>query len=184
VSAGPSGSGNALSLHPRITPGARFIVFDSAASNLLPPGGDTNAFSDIYVHDTCIGVSGSCTPNNLRVTRSSDGGETNDSSMRPSISADGRFVAYESLADNLVSGFPSSFFSHVFATDTCIGATGCTPKTNFLSQVDGSIGNSGSRSAVISPDGVFVDFESSASNLVTADTNGVGDVFLSGSGLP
>jgi Tol biopolymer transport system component len=184
ISVGPSAPGNALSRHPRITPDARYVVFDSAATNLLPPGGDTNAFADIYVRDTCIGGPDACEPSNIRVTKSASGGETNDSSFRPSISADGRFVAFESLADNLVTGFPSSFFSHVFATDTCIGATGCTPKTNLLSQVDGSLGNSGSVSAVISPDGAFVDFESSAANLVDGDTNEVDDIFLAESGLP
>jgi Tol biopolymer transport system component len=184
ISVGPSDPGNFGSLHPRITPDARSVVFDSGANNLLPPGGDANAFSDIYVHDTCIGGPDGCVPSNIRVTRAANGGETNERSLRPSISADGRFVAFESQADNLVSGFPSSFFFHVFATDTCIGATGCTQKTNLLSQVNGSLGNSGSSSAVISPDGRFVDFESAAANLVSDDTNGVGDIFLSGSGLP
>jgi len=184
ISAGPSEPGDALSLHPRITPDARYVAFDSAATNLLLPGGDTNFYSDIYVHDTCIGGPGDCPPTNIRVTRAFDGGETNESSVRPSISADGRFLAFESQADNLVAGFPSSLFVHVFATDACTGVEGCEPKTNFLSQVDGHPGNSGSRNAVISPDGKFVDFESRASELVTGDTNGVDDIFLIGPGLP
>jgi hypothetical protein len=184
ISAGPSGPGNFGSQHPRITPDARYVVFDSGATNLLPPGGDVNPFLDIYVHNTCIGGPDGCTPSNIRVTRATDGGETNERSARPSISADGRFVAFESQADNLVSGFAGSFLFHVFATDTCIGAAGCNPKTTLLSQVDGILGNSGSRTAVISPDGIFVDFESMASNLVDGDTNGVSDIFLSGSGVP
>ena len=102
----------------------------------------------------------------------------------PSTSADGRFVAFESLATNLVMG-DTNFFVDIFVRDTCVGGpAGCTPSTIRVS-VDsaGTEGNGASVRPTISADGRFVAFSSAASNLVAGDTNGVWDVFLAPTGF-
>ena len=77
---------------PAISADGRFVAFDSAASNLVP--GDTNGTNDVFVRDRRAGVT----------SRVSVGaaGQANDSSRALAISADGRFVAFDSLASNLV----------------------------------------------------------------------------------
>src|SRR5207245_9726407 len=79
--------------------------FRSLASSRV--AGDTNCVSDVFVHDRCLAngaqVPG-CTPSTERVSVASDGTPGNGFSGNPSISADGRFVAFDSIASNLVSG--------------------------------------------------------------------------------
>ncbi len=90
-SAGVQGDG--ASYVPAISADGRYVAFYSAATNLV--GGDTNGFSDIYVHDRTTRVT-------TRVSVSSAGAQGNGSSWKPAISADGRYVAFESDASNLV----------------------------------------------------------------------------------
>src|SRR5262249_61613505 len=73
----------------------RFVAFCSAAGNLVP--GDTNTNNDILVHDRSSGTT-------ERVSVSTGGTQANSDSVNPSISADGRFVVFESAATNLVAG--------------------------------------------------------------------------------
>ena len=167
--------GNAASVAPAIDATGRFIAFESSATNLIP--GDTNGFDDIFVRDTCLGAT-SCTPSTTRVSVASDGSQATQQSSTPSISADGRFVAFESIATNLVSGGTSSQ-GDIFLRDTCVGATGCTPSTSRVSRDStGAPGNGQSFLPRISGNGRFVVFTSFASNLVASDSNGVHDVFV------
>ena len=101
-----------------------------------------------------------------------------------SLSADGRFVAFESDASNVVSG-DSNNTTDVFLHDTCAGVpAGCVASTIRLSvTLDGTQGNGASFAPVISGDGHFVAFISSASNLAPGDTNKADDVFLSRTGF-
>jgi Tol biopolymer transport system component len=73
----------------------RFVAFQSSASNLVP--GDTNGLDDIFVRDRLKGVT-------ERVSLGPNGVQGNDGSSSPALSADGRFVAFGSWADNLVPG--------------------------------------------------------------------------------
>ncbi len=164
-----------------VSPGAavsadgRFVAFQSEANNLV--AGDTNAAIDIFVRDTCLGATG-CTPSTVRVSVASDGTQANGDSAVPSISADGRFVSFGSLASNLVAG-DTNAFGDVFVRDTCLGAAGCTPSTVRVSVAsDGTQGDDTSDSFSISADGRFVAFESDASNLVAGDTNLATDIFI------
>jgi Tol biopolymer transport system component len=86
---------NSLSLFPAISADGRFVVFTSAASNLV--GGDTNRKYDIFLHDRATGRV-------HRVSVSSTGAQANNQSLWPAISADGRIVAFTSYASNLVPG--------------------------------------------------------------------------------
>jgi LPXTG-site transpeptidase (sortase) family protein len=139
------------------------VAFESPASNLV--SGDTNGDHDIFVHDRQTGMT-------TRVSVASDGTQANSYSYASSLSADGRYVAFSSDASNLVSGDTNGEFD-IFVHDR---RTGGTARVSLAS--DGSQGNGLSYAPSISADGRFVVFGSSASNLVSGDTNGVMDVFL------
>lgn len=81
---------------PSISADGRYVAFSSTASDLVP--GDTNAAQDVFVYDSCIGAPSGCTPSTVRVSVALDGTQGTDTSLRPTISADGRFVAFDSLA--------------------------------------------------------------------------------------
>jgi Tol biopolymer transport system component len=155
--------GNGDSGQPVISADGRFVAFYSSASNLVP--GDTNGVEDVFVHDRLTGQT-------TRVSVASDGAQGNGPSWGPSISADGRFVAFESRASNLVPG-DTNGTTDVFVHDR---HTGQTMRVSVAS--DGREGNSYSWLARISADGRFVVFTSDASNLVAGDTNGTWDVFV------
>ncbi len=155
--------GNHHSFIASISADGRFVAFDSLASNLVP--GDTNVSMDVFVHDRQAGTT-------ERVSVDSTGAPGKDDSRRPSISADGRIVAFESVAINLVSGDTNSV-SDVFVHDRL---TGTTERVSVGSA--GAQGNDESEFASISADGRFVAFVSYATNLVTGDTNQDPDVFV------
>jgi PKD repeat protein len=145
------------------------VLFTSDASNLV--SGDTNGVSDIFVHDLQSGET-------RRVSVASDGRQGNSRSYyHPSISADGRFVAFTSLATNLVYG--DTNLSHdVFAHDLQTG------ETRLVSlAADGTQGNNHSVDPFISADGRLVAFHSAASNLVYSDTNSAADIFVQDWGI-
>ena len=104
-----------------------------------------------------------------------------DTYTAPAVSADGRYVAFQSDSTNLVPG-PASGFTDIYLRDTCIGAvTGCTPTTTRISVAnDGSLPNGNSRSPAISASGRYVAFDSSATNLFSGSTqtNGFADIFV------
>lgn len=164
VSVSSSGSqGNADSTAPAISANGRFVTFHTLASNLV--SGDTNGDRDIFVHDRQAGLT-------TRVSVSSSGSESDSHSYRAAISSDGRFVAFESNARNLVLGGTNGGLD-VFVHDRHTGQT-----THVSVSSSGSQGNADSYLAAISANGRFVAFESFASNLVPGDTNGNRDIFI------
>jgi hypothetical protein len=131
VSAGLDGAEpNGASRSPSISADGRFVAFASDASNLVTD--DTNGVTDVFLSDTCKGALTSCTPVTIRVSVGPDDAEANGESASPSISADGRFVAFDSAATNLVLDGLSGP-TGAFLRDTCFGAaTDCTPSTTRL----------------------------------------------------
>jgi len=163
VSLSSGGSeGNGHCWDASISADGRYVAFHSLASNLVPD--DTNGESDVFVHDRQTGET-------ARVSLSSGGTEGNSSSGSPSISADGRYVAFVSLATNLVPG--DNKFWDTFVHDRQTGQT-----TRVSMSSGGKKGNGGSGNPSISADGRYVAFNSDATNLVPGDTNGVVDVFV------
>ena len=164
ISISPSDTlGNGDSANPRISANGRFIAFWSEADNLIL--GDTNGFKDVFVYDRLTGTI-------TLVSVDSTGSQGDDDSIRPSISADGRYVAFQSQADNLVENGASSS-THVFVHDLYTG------ETSRVSVDDN--GNEADRSSLIptiSADGRFVAFHSQATNLVDGDSNDKEDVFV------
>ena len=157
------GQANGESLDPAISANGRYVAFRSAATNLVP--GDTNGAIDVFVHDRQTGITS-------RVSVATGGGQSNNNSFTPSLSADGRFVAFHSFGTNLVPGDTNGVLD-VFVHDRQTGAT------TRVSVTTGAIqGNNTSRAGFLSANGRLVAFESDATNLVTGDTNGVRDQFV------
>ncbi|MEA3402517.1 MAG: FlgD immunoglobulin-like domain containing protein [Armatimonadota bacterium] len=152
-----------LSFAPSISADGRYVAFYSDAVNLVPV--DTNGWWDVFVHDQQTGQT-------TRVSVASDGTQGNDRSRGPSISADGRYVAFNSYASNLVPG-DTNGQRDIFVHDP---QTGQTTRVSVAS--DRTQANGGSYRPSISADGHYLAFESWASNLVPADTNRTGDVFV------
>ncbi|NEA68082.1 PD40 domain-containing protein [Streptomyces sp. SID12488] len=167
VSVGRSGEqSDSESFHPSVSADGRFVAFDSFASNLV--FGDTNNIHDVFVRDRQTGETS-------RVSVDSNGRQGDGISQLPSISADGRQVAFSSGAKTL-SLFPDNNRSDdVFVHDRLTGRT-----DRISVGPGGDEGNSASRTASISADGQYVAFESTASNLVAGDTGGPidTDIFL------
>ena len=180
VSVASDGSqANNSSSTPSVSADGRFVAFASAATNLVP--NDTNLGADIFLRDTCLGAPAGCLPSTVRISVGSDGSQISGSSSAPSVSADGRFVAFTTPDPNL-SPNDTSGNTAVFVRDTCFGApSGCLPSTVQVSLAnDGSDANGGSSEPSISADGRFVAFSSRATNLGSGP-NGPGnpsEVFL------
>jgi Tol biopolymer transport system component len=148
---------------PSISSDGRYVVFQSHSTNLVT--GDTNSAQDIFVRDRQTGTTS-------RVSKNSAGSEGNANSYDPSISADGRYVLFSSLATNLVSGDLNGK-ADIFVRDRQTGTT------MLLSRDSAGVeGNGDSFAATISEDGRYVAFYSEAANLVSGDTNGAGDIFV------
>jgi Tol biopolymer transport system component len=153
-----------------ISADGRFVAFESDATNLVAD--DSNERSDIFVHDRSTGAT-------TRVSVASDGTQAriaaiggDEGSTQAAISADGRFVAFTSVAGNLVAGDTNSA-GDVFVHDRSTGAT-----TRVSVASDGSQAKGSSLNPAISADGRYVAFSSTASNLVVGDTNGNIDIFV------
>jgi hypothetical protein len=155
--------GNADSYPCSISGDGRYVAFFSFADDLVP--GDTNVAYDAFVRDRQSGTT-------ERVSIDSAGVQGNDLSINASISADGRYVAFESLATNLVVG-DTNLVADIFVHDR---QTGTTVRASVDSA--GVQGNDSSLAPSISGDGRFVAFVSAATNLVSGDTNSVGDIFV------
>jgi len=141
----------------------RFIVFSSSASNLIE--NDTNGIGDLFVRD----LHESRTE---RITLGNDGAQANDTSDGGVISADGRYVVFDSYATNLV-GNDGNGRIDAFMRDRLLATTTLVSVTK-----EGLQGERDSTDPVISPDGRYVCFNSYARNLVPGDTNNTQDVFL------
>ncbi len=155
--------GNATSWQPSLSADGRHVAFYTAASNLVPA--DTNGETDVFVHDRETGAT-------ERVSVASDGAQVNDFSWQPSISGDGRYVAFQSDASGFDPGDTNGFLD-VYIHDR---ETGTTQRASVAS--DGTEGNNHSGIPSINGDGRYVAFHSGASNLVPRDTNGILDVFV------
>lgn len=141
----------------------RFAAFDSFATNLVP--GDTNNASDIFIRDLMNATT-------TRVSVDSAGVQGDLNSFGPVLSADGRFVSFDSAATNLVANDTNGVID-LFIHDRNAGQT-----VRVSLDANGVQGNNLSVFGYMSPDGTAVSFDSEASNLVPNDTNGVRDIFL------
>jgi hypothetical protein len=157
--------GNANSAHLSLSTDGRFVAFASHASNLVPD--DTNNLADIFVHDRLTGKT-------TRVSKSTTGEQADAASENPVISAQGRFVAFQSAAASLVPGGQEpSTINQIYVHDRL---TGLTERVSVNDR--GQSGDSHSRNPSISSDGRYIAFQSEAGNLVLDDNNEAADVFI------
>lgn len=151
---------NQRSTQPDISADGRYVVFVSEASNLVP--NDTNSYTDVFLYDrqTCI--------TSLLSVNAAGTGPGNLGSANPTISPDGRYVAFYSAANNLVPNLTVSI-GFIYVRDLQ------TNTTQLISKGPGGVQPNGqSRYPKISSDGQFVVFQSEASNLTgsTDPSNG------------
>jgi Tol biopolymer transport system component len=161
ISSAPGGA-NGSSSSPVLSADGTRVAFVSTASNLA--GGDGNGAADVFVTDRDGAVT--------RVSVAAGGADPNGPSSDPDISADGRFVVFESAASNLVDG-DTDGVADVFVRDLQTQTTSLVSSARGGGPADGASG-----SPAISASGAFVSFASKATNLVAGDGNGVGDVFV------
>jgi Tol biopolymer transport system component len=182
ASGAASVKGNGDSRESSISADGRFVVFASEASNLDPDDSEGLGSSaplgptlDVFLRDLQTNTT-------VRVSRTSgaDGADGNGGSFEPSVSRDGRFVAFSSTASNLDPDDRdenSDVFARadVFVRDL---DTNRTVLASRASGVDGAKGNDASREPSLSADGRFVAFTSMASNLDPDDAYTSEDVFV------
>jgi hypothetical protein len=168
---GGQAEGDSSSFKMAISADGRYVAFDSTASDLVP--NDTNDVPDVFVHDMRAGVT-------RRVSVASDGSQATHfpsgdraESVRPAISADGRYVAFDSTAIDFAPN-DTNHALDIFVHDM---RTGVTKRVSTAS--DGSAPNGFfSAFATISANGRYVAYLSDATDIVSPDTNTSDDVFL------
>jgi len=157
--------GNGDSVGPGLSPNGRFVVFSSAANDLVP-GGNSYYSQNVFLRDrtwnTTMLVSGN--------TNGTGGG--NGSSILGQVSSNGRYVVFQSDATDLVPG-DTNGVTDIFERDLVTGTTRLVSVA-----ADGGFGNGASTDPVMTPDGTCVVFISAATNLVAGDTNRIADVFV------
>jgi archaellum component FlaF (FlaF/FlaG flagellin family) len=170
--------------YPAVADDGRYVVFVSEDPTLV--AGDTNGVADVFMRDTCRGGGVGCTPSTVRISVTNAGGQANGASGEPAFT--GRYVAFTSLASNLVPG-DTNGLQDVFLHDTCIGEPGCVVTSTRLvsachlgdpadgASSDPQVSWGLSDSEGHDYHGRFVAFVSAATNLVVEDTNGALDVF-------
>lgn len=157
-----TGGGNGDSLPVGISTNGQYVLFESAASNLV--ANDTNNANDVFVRDL---VNGTTTLVSVNTNGWSGSGISRNSAMTP----DGRYVAFVSAASDLVSGdtngIPDVFVRDLQAHTTTLVSVGATSNNLWSS----------SESPEITPDGRYVVFYSTATNLVAGVTT-TGEIYV------
>jgi Tol biopolymer transport system component len=141
----------------------RFVAFQTSAAHFGVR--DTNNRVDVYVQDQQTGEF-------FLVSTDSSGNQGNGDSIAPSISADGRYVAFVSISTNFLRD-DSNECSDIFVKDLKTGDITCASTSSAR-----QLANGGSSQPTISPDGRYVTFRSSATNLTPDDTDPGRDTFI------
>ncbi len=168
VSVGPGGvPADSPCSAPAMSADGRYVVFQTQATNLLPMPLPPNTQFQIYRRDRLLDET------NL-VSVATGGGPADAKCLNPSISSNGRFVGFESVATNLVSSGCTTGIRQIFVRDLVAGATSCVSVGPL-----GEPGNGASQRPRLSADGSVVTFESSATNLVGSGcTTGIPQIFV------
>lgn len=159
----PGAEGDGDSIEAAVSDDGRYVAFSSSATNLVPD--DTNGVQDVFLHDRQTG-------DTRRVSVAPGGEEPDGFSESPALSADGRFVAFHSLATNLVA-FDNNQEADVFVYDIAGDTLSRVSVTSGGAQAAGA-----SYDPDISADGRYVVFASTAINLDEADDSPWPDIFV------
>ncbi|MGH7992658.1 MAG: TolB family protein, partial [Limisphaerales bacterium] len=153
----PAG-GDGDSVAPVISPDGRYVVFSSEANDLVP-GGNSRFVLNVFLRDRTANTT-------VLISANTNGTGGNDDSILGQVSANGRYVVFQSDASDLVPG-DTNGVTDIFLRDTYTGIT------RLISvAADGGFANGASTDPVMTPDGTSVAFISAASNLVAGDTDG------------
>lgn len=168
-SSGAEGNLDAANETPGISNDGHFVVFSSKATNLVP--NDTNNKQDVFYRDNINRTL-------VLVSVAFNGGPSDGISGVPSISGDGRYVAFASDATNLVNPPPPAF-KQIYVRDMQLGVTTLVSRASGAS---GLIADGDCDNPKISNDGNYVVFESTSSQLdgVIAggdDNDGLSDIY-------
>lgn len=142
-----------MGLPQSVSGDGRYVAFSSDASNLV--ASDTNGIKDVFVRDTQTGTT-------TLVDVSTAGVQADAYAEYPAMSYDGRYVVFQSPADNLVSGITGTTITHVYLRDLVSQTTTLVDTSSA-----GDVGVSNASGASVSADGRFVAFGSQATNLVS-----------------
>jgi len=117
-----------------------------------------NDHSQIFLRDTCEGAATACQSHTTLLSAAADGTTANDDNHTPSMSADGRYVAFSSAATNLVENAAQG--RQIYLLDTCAGAgETCKPSTHLIStDANGALVGTESILPSVSASGRFVAF--------------------------
>ena len=184
-----NGASESNGWQPSISSDGHLITWFSAATNMVSQ--NVNGFANVYLHDTCFGAVQACSPTTTLGSIANDRSIPNYGQNNQSMSANGRFIAFASLANNLVPGdtFPAGGWKDIFVHDTCFsGPSGCTSSTVRVSVTNtpsfATQSNAISDYPRISGDGHYLVFLSAATNLVRGVTgNGHTMVYLAKTGF-
>jgi len=169
INAAGTAAGNGASENPRITPDGRFVVFDSAASDLVPPSIDTNGKRDVFLRDLVMKTT------TLISVDSTGAASATGNSFAPYISTNGVRIAFQSTASDLLAGtVDANGVDDVYLRDLAAGTT----QLVSVNQGGASAGDAASQLQGLSADGHAVLFTSDASDLVAGDANAAIDVFV------
>jgi Tol biopolymer transport system component len=162
------------SFFPAINADGTKVVFESRANNLVGPADPANAFSDIFVHDRNLNTT-------ARVSVALAGAPTNGDSNKPSISGDGNFVAFHSVATNLAAGDINGV-ADVFLYNRTAGTTTLVSGASGGAVFGNAVSDNGARVAFESPPGGALKqiFVWTSPGPATAITTGSGDSRISG----
>jgi Tol biopolymer transport system component len=163
------GVGDKQSFPESISPDGRFVVFASWADDLV--AGDTNGAVDVFLRDRLLGTT-------ELVSIGAGGVQEDNASTLPSLSDDGRYVAFWSRASNLLGSGPTRT-PEVYVRDRQLGTNEVVSQSSGGTRGNGTNLISGFSSApALSSEGRFIAFYTNGTNLVPNDTNGWYDVFL------
>jgi Tol biopolymer transport system component len=146
-----------------VSDNGRYVTFWSEDNTLAP--GDTNPGADVFLRDLTAGTTS-------LISTSADGTPGNDSSSDPDITPDGRWVAFNSAASNLVPG-DTNGADDVFRKDLRTGTV-----TLASRRTGGAQGNNSSFNPTITPNGRIIAYGSWATDLTPGDTNDQTDLFV------
>lgn len=166
VNAAGTAAGDCEGYDPHASPDGRYVVFTSCSTDLV--AADTNEADDVFLRDVVAG-----TTTLVSVTPGGDSG--NDSSSRGRVSADGRYVVFESWATNLTAtAHGGDAFLNVYLRDV----TGGTTTLVSVDSTGTNRGDGASWEGHVSDDGRYVLFQSTATDFEALDSDGQTDVFL------
>ena len=168
-----SSNASAMEETPAVSADGRYVAYAAMQ----------NDHAQVFVRDTCEGAAAECQPRTNLLSVTTDGSAGNDDSGSPSISADGRYVAFSSAATNLLSDAPSG--RQVYLRDMCVGASSsCAPSTQLIStDLNGALVGTESILPSVSASGRFVAFVAMTPSHPKSSARAKGSASSANSGL-